>query len=92
MSKLWAKINNFLLFSLLLPVVYGCNSGGGGGEAAPLGGLFMDEPATTATGTLLADGGGETLAQIHNPEPATLMLIGGGMMAMGYMRSRAKKL
>lgn len=94
MSRLTAKVYNFLMFSMLLPFVYGCNGGGGGGGTS-LGALFQSDPNSgSTTETLLVapgDLGGEVLTQVHNPEPATLLLLGGGMMAMGYFKNRAQK-
>lgn len=84
---------NFLILSVLLPVVYGCNGGSGGGSAS-LGSLFAGgSPSGSSTGSTsgsVGSGGGDALASIQNPEPATMMLIGGGVAAMAYLRSRVR--
>jgi len=89
MKNIFAKISNFFLLSILLPVVYGC--GGGGGGSASVGSLF----GTSSTGIVLASApaeGGSDLAMTvyHNPEPATMLLLGSGIMAIGYLKTRKK--
>jgi len=74
------------MLSVLLPVVYGCGGGGGGGSAA-LGALFGPGSGGGGGG---GGGGGDTLATIHNPEPATLLLMGSGMAVMGLYRKHKK--
>ena len=75
---------NFIMLSVMLPFVSGCN--GGGGSASSGGSLF----GASSGGAALGGGGGAELASIHQPEPMTMVLVGGGMMAMAYMRKYKK--
>ena len=85
---------NFLMVTAL-PLLSGCNGGGGGGGAV-VGGLFGASSDGGSTLGGLSDGGagvggavgGASLASIHNPEPTTMLLVGGGMMAIAYFRNR----
>ena len=93
------RLMNFLMLSIILPFASGCNGGGGGGSSL-VGSLF----SASSDGSTLGggpgsvgglggiDGGGgvtgASLASIHNPEPTTMLLVGGGMMAMAYFRNR----
>ena len=85
-----ARIMNFALLSLL-PILAGCNGGGGGGSSAggisglsSLGGGLTNIPTPDS---LAAVTGGDALATLHNPEPATMLLLGGGIAAMAIVRS-----
>jgi len=49
--------------------------GGGAGELAFLGGSSAVQ----------------TIAQTHNPEPATMVLMGSGLVALAYRRKATKK-
>ena len=40
---------------------------------------------------LASGGGGESIALAHNPEPTSMLLLGGGMMAMAYLRTKTMK-
>lgn len=84
------------LIAMTLPFVGGC----GGGGAAMLGSLLggaTTGAAAAATGgaTLLAAAGdaalGGAVSSMVNPEPATMLLLGSGVVAMGLLkRSRQK--
>ena len=85
------RIKNFLMLSILLPVVYGCGGGGGGGDLASLFGGSPSSGSSVVTGgggEIIIGGGGveEILPTLHNPEPATLLLIGSGIAAIGYLK------
>lgn len=82
-----ARASNLLLLTII-PSMYGCGAGGGG--SASVGSLFGGSSGS----------GGESLASlsvtnsgmtaVHNPEPGTLLLLGGGMMALGFFQSKLK--
>ena len=80
---------NFLMISVL-PLLSGCNEGGSG--AGSVGSLFgaSSDVLTLGSGPTGAPGpgGGSDLASIHQPEPTTMLLVGGGMMAIAYFRNR----
>ena len=88
MSKLKLK---FLGFVAMLPILIGC--GEGGGTASTFALLF----GNSSTGFGFGSGGGvippagalET-ATLVTPEPTSMLLVGGGMMAIAYFRSKKK--
>ncbi len=90
LKNLFAQSYNFLILAVMLPVVYGCNSD----ESDTLGSLFNDGGTTSSsvvtggTGAIIETG--EALASIHSPEPATMLLIGSGLIAMKYYQGRKK--
>jgi len=86
------RVLNFLMLSVV-PLASGCNGGGGGGGSASVGGLFSasSDGSTFGPGGNVGGGlgsGGE-LASIHHPEPTTMLLVGGGIMALAYFRNRS---
>ena len=92
------KVKNFLMLSVLLPVVSGCGGSGGGGALAS---LFGGSPSSSGTsgvvtggggieGGLASLGGGGVPPALHNPEPVTLLLLGSGMVALGYLKRHKK--
>ena len=83
-----------LLFAVLL--LAGCQ-GGGGGEGPSIGSLLETDQGPVVQEFVKTDGGptDETitqLAKVHNPEPATMVLMGSGMLAVGYLRRRKQKI
>ena len=83
---------NFTILSILLPYIYGCGSGvgatfldgllGGGGSAVDGGSVLLASSGI--------EGGGATMAALHNPEPMTMALFGSGMLAMAFYKNRRK--
>ena len=95
---------NVLILTVVLPFVYGCRGGGGstsqlggfggqnlgGGEGITGGGVSggisgFSDPGVGAMGLT---GNGDPLGTITNPEPATMLLLGGGIAAMAYYKGR----
>ena len=97
--KLFKHIN-LLLLTVVLPCVYGCGSGGGdtaaltsflfdgnGGDIGLLQSTGGSLPLEMASVTNDAVVSSVQLATTHNPEPATMLLLGGGIVAMTYLNS-----
>ena len=89
------RILNFVLLSFLLPLLSGCGGGGGGGGVSGaisslLGSSGDGGSGNSGASALLSLDGGTT-ATIHNPEPATMLLMGGGLAAMAFYKRRFKK-
>ena len=82
------RIYNLVLVSML-PFVYGCLSGGGGGSSASAGSV-VGGGSFSGGGEGIGTGAGGGLETIHNPEPATMLLVGGGVAAMAYYRNLRK--
>ena len=90
--KKYLKQINLLILAAVLPFVQGCGAGGGIASLTSFlfgggGGIGSFLPLGIAAAT----GGGTELAALHNPEPASMLLVGGGMMAMTYFRSRKNR-
>ena len=86
-----------LIVCISLPLLAGCQ-GGGADLIGLLGSLFGGPAGSAGLLSLLDSGGisgftndgGVGLSAVHNPEPATVLLLGGGMAAMARFRSRKK--
>lgn len=80
-----------LFVGALVPFITACNGGGGGGSALlGVGSLFSGSGGGEA-GPGLLPGGGEQVASLVNPEPASMLLIGSGMAAMAYVNRKRKQ-
>jgi hypothetical protein len=80
-------------FWLMLPFLAGCGGGGGGSLVSlALGSLFGlgTGVAFTGGGLLAAGGSGAGIATIHNPEPASMFLMGSGMAIMAVYKKIKK--
>jgi len=90
------------LAALGLGSLFSSSGGGGGGLAAflGLGSLFASSGGSGGLLAFSSDGSGisqlpltliasgESIATIHNPEPASMLLLGGGMAAIAYFRNK----
>lgn len=103
MKNAYSRFINFTILSVLMPFVYGCGGGGGGGSS--LSGLTGGVDGGSSIGGVdggstiggfntfasISPDGGQSLASIHNPEPATMLLISGGLAAMAFYKNRQRK-
>ncbi|MCA9405366.1 MAG: hypothetical protein KC684_02430 [Candidatus Omnitrophica bacterium] len=96
-AKISNKISGMLLAATSV-ILTGCGGGGGGGS---LGNLFsgadvnalaaLDAGNNSGVPLLAATAIEEaSLAAVHNPEPASVLLIGGGVAAMTYFKNKSK--
>lgn len=99
------KASNLLLITL--PLLYGCGGSSGGGSSSmgsfigPTASsgtefaLLSSVPEADSSGSALLasvpEADSSRIARIHNPEPATMLLLGGGMLAMRFARFRPRK-
>ncbi len=82
-------INNICLL-VTLPLLSGCL--GGGITSLGLGSLFGIGGGSAGELAFLGDNAAvQSIAQIHNPEPATMVLMGSGLAALTYYRKATKK-
>lgn len=79
------------LFAVVLPFIYGCQGGGGGGSTS--GFIGGGSGSSLAGGGSIGGGGGFGGGgeEIINPEPASMLLFGSGMMAMALWKRKTAK-
>jgi len=79
------------MLSAVMPILTGCQGASGFG-AIGLGSLFAGFGGIGGNGgsSALISSGGD-LATISNPEPASMLLMGSGMAAMAFFKSRKNK-
>ncbi|MCK5014299.1 MAG: PEP-CTERM sorting domain-containing protein [Candidatus Omnitrophica bacterium] len=92
MGKGFSKFLKLVVLAGALPFVYGCGSGGVSSLASFLFGSTGIGGGIALLGGAAADAtlGGAEVATLVNPEPASMLLIGGGLAAMTYFSSRKK--
>ena len=67
---------------MLLAITVGSCGGSGGGSGGGIGALGGGDAPLS---------GGTELATLSQPEPASLLLLGGGLMVMSYFTKNRKK-
>ena len=89
--KTYAKLGKLAVLAAMLPFVYGCGSSGVSSLASFLFGSTGIGGGIALLGGAGADAalGGE-VATLVNPEPASMLLLGGGLAAMTYFKSKKK--
>ena len=95
MQKQYLKSAHWILIAFL-PFLAGCQTGISSvfGLLSFPGGSFGDLVLGIGGGggsSLLSGGGGDAIAVVHNPEPASMLLMGSGMMAMAYFNKKRQQ-
>lgn len=94
MTKNYIKCLKFVVLAAALPFIYGC---GGAGIGSLVGFLFgsglgsVGEIALLGSSGSGAIAGASGVASLINPEPASMLLVGSGMMAMSYFKSKTNR-
>jgi len=89
------KCLKFIVLASALPFIYGCGAGGGIGSL--VGFLFgsglgsIGDIALLGSGGGGGGGGGGGIATLVQPEPASIFLVGSGIAAMSYFRSKTNR-
>ncbi len=89
-QKKYIHAMQVIAMAFLLPCLYGCqgDSGGGGSSASLSGFASGGGDAGALLGSTSGSSTGTQLATLHNPEPATMLLMGSGIVAMRFARNR----
>lgn len=85
-----AKAMKALFLAVLVPLITACNGGGGGSALLGTGSLFSGLGGNGDGGSGLLPGGGDEIASLTNPEPASMLLLGSGMAALTYFNHKKR--
>ncbi len=99
MQKKYLHTMKVFALALLLPCLYGCQGGGSSGGGSTSGASLSSfafgggDDTGLLSSSLSSFSGTETttgtqLATLHQPEPATMLLFGSGIVAMRFARNR----
>jgi hypothetical protein len=100
MKKDYLKYLKPAVLAVMLSFIYGCGPGAGAGSLIGFlfgnggdigGGTIALLGGGSAAGGGIAAGGGAELATLHQPEPASMLLFGSGLMVMTYFKSKASR-
>ena len=94
MAKNDQRCLKFVVLAFALPFIYGC---GGAGVGSLVGFLFGSGLGSIGDIALFGSSGGGALvvgaglATLTQPEPASMLLLGSGLMAMSYFKSKKNR-
>jgi hypothetical protein len=93
MKSMYSKYVKLVALAAALPFIYGC---GGAGVGSLVGFLFGSGGGIGPIALLGSSGAGAgagagSVASLVNPEPASMLLVGGGIMAMSYFKSKTDR-
>ena len=90
-TKLKQYINSAILL-MLLPFIAGCGVGGLTALGSLFGGIAGGGGGAVALASLPSSGATAAgIASIHQPEPASMLLMGGGMAALALFKCKGPK-
>ena len=100
MKKDNCKYLKFIALAAALPFIYGCGAGAGigslvgflfgGGGLGSIGDIALLGGIGGGIGGA-AGGGAAGVATLIQPEPASMLLVGSGIMAMSYFKSKTDR-
>ena len=94
MAKNYQRCLKFVVLASVLPFIYGC---GAGGVSSLVGFLFGSGLGSIGDIALLGSSGGGAAgvaagaATLINPEPASMLLLGGGLATMTYFKAKVNQ-